>query len=321
MSGIEGMLKEAARALDAKKYSEAQASYEAVLAKQPKNMAANMGMVMVLNRTSRPKEALELLKPIWLKLQNAGGAAQNQTVKATVLAQMGMAQQQLGGFKAALNSFRMANSLTRSDELQSIIAKLSALVDAPQPIDQLIMQAQEQRLSGNAKSAEKLYQAALKLNTDSPDALHGLGLCHRALGDSAKALPYVQQAIILEPDRPDFYNDLGMLFQDRNELKKAITFHKRALSLKSDFIPAIVNLGVAYKRSGQNDQAIEAYQKVISLNPNIAEAYNNLGNLMMTEGELVEARVNFTKALELKPDYPDAKANLAHLDKLAAAAS
>lgn len=310
---INERLQKAAKAFEKQDFEKAEKHYRKALLAHPRNMGANMGLVMVLNRTQRSKEALNILKNVWEQAK-----ANNEipaTAKATVLVQTAIAQQQLGMLKESLNSFRAAYSLTPTAELQAYIQKLQGLLESPQSLESIIEQAGQKRLAGELQAAAKLYEAALKMNADSPGALHGLGMTYRQLGSPDKALPFVQQAIILAPDRHDFYNDLGMLFQDRNDLKKAITFHKRALSYKPGFVPALINLGVAYKRSGMLDEAVASYRSAIEANPNIPEAYNNLGNLLRLQGDHEGAKACLMNALKLRPNYQDAMTNLRELEQ------
>lgn len=306
------LLKDASAKLDAFDFGAAIKLYRQILTREPDNAAAAMGLAMALNRTDKPAEALPLLQKVWKALAAAGSKSSPQ-LQAAALAQIGLAQQQLGRLADALNTYRHAHRLTPSAELEARIAKLQEAVESPDPTRQLITQGRQKLAVGDIIQAIKLYQAALQLNADDPDALHGLANALRAKKDFDAALPVLQQAIILAPDRSDYYNDLGILFQERGELDKAVSFHKRCLKLTPDFVPAHINLGVAYKRLGRIDEAIAVYREAIALKPDAAAAHNNLGNLLRLQGDLAGARAELEEALRLRPDYADAKANLAAL--------
>lgn len=306
------LLKDANAKLDAFDFGAAIKLYRQILTREPNNASAAMGLAMALNRTDKPAEALPLLQKVWKALA-AAGSKSNPQLQAAALAQIGLAQQQLGRLADALTTYRHAHRLTPSAELEARIAKLQAAVESPDPTRQLIAQGRQKLAVGDIIQAIKLYQAALQLNADDPDALHGLANALRAKKDFDAALPVLQQAIILAPDRSDYYNDLGILFQERGELDKAVSFHKRCLKLTPDFVPAHINLGVAYKRLGRIDEAIAVYREAIALKPDAAAAHNNLGNLLRLQGDLAGARAELEEALRLRPDYADAKANLAAL--------
>lgn len=303
------LLKKAAKKLEDYDFGAATKLYGDALEIQPGNIAASMGLAMVYNRTEKPLDALRMLSTIWDGI-SAPKSKAAPVVMATVLAQIGLAQQQLGKWAEALQSYRKAHALIPSDELTIKIKYLQSLVEMPEPILQLIQQAVQQHRAGKLDIAAKLYHAALQLNQDHPDALHGLGMVMREKQDLNAAMALVQQAIVLEPERADFYNDLGMIFQDRGDLEKAISFHKRALKLQPEFSPAYINLGVAYKRLGQLDDAINAYQAALKLQPDMPEAHNNLGNLLRIKGDLGGACEALNRALSLRPNYLAARQNL-----------
>lgn len=309
------IIKTAATHLENFDFGAAANLYREALKLQPHNAAATMGLAMVLNRTGQPAEALKYLDLIWKSLAKTKSKAV-QTSKGAVLAQVGLAQHQLGRLADALQSYRQAHDITPSPELAGRIKQLQQALERPEPLEQLLIQAVQLQRGGKLDEAIKIFRAALQLNADHPEALHGLAMALRAKKDFNAALPILQQAIILAPERHDYYNDLGMLFQEMGELQKAVSFHNRALKLKADFTPALVNLGVAYKRLEKYDDAIAAYRKAIAQQPNMPEVHNNLGNLLRIQGDLAGAHKELQQALALKPGYTDAAQNLAAVEQL-----
>jgi tetratricopeptide (TPR) repeat protein len=307
---ITTILSEAAARLERFDFGSALQLYQQVLAAQPGNAAAAMGMAMAFNRTGKPADALELLQKIWKAVSTAKPKAGPQQ-QGSVLAQMGLAQQQLGKLGEALESFRQAARLVRSNDLDRRIKQLEPLVSSPLPVQQLIIQARQLHGQLQLQEAVKTFRAALQLQQDSAEALHGLALVLRDLKTPDEALPLLQKAIILSPERPEFFNDIGLLFQDRSDFAKAVSFHKRAVKIDPSFVFAYINLGVAHKRLGQLEDSVAAYRKALALDPHSAEAHNNLGNVLRSMGELKLAKTHLEKALTLRPGYTDAQANLA----------
>jgi tetratricopeptide (TPR) repeat protein len=311
---ISTILSEAAARLERFDFGSAVQLYQQVLAAQPGNAAAAMGMAMAFNRTGKPADALKLLQKVWKAVSTAKPKAGPQQ-QGSVLAQMGLAQQQLGKLGEALESFRQAARLVRSNDLDRRIKQLEPLVSSPLPVQQLIIQARQLHGQLQLQEAVKTFRAALQLQQDSAEALHGLALVLRDLKAPDEALPLLQKAIILAPERPEFFNDIGLLFQDRSDFAKAVSFHRRAVKIDPNFVYAYVNLGVAHKRLGQLEDSVAAYRKAIALNPHSAEAHNNLGNVLRSMGELKVAKTHLEKAMALRPGYADAQVNLAMLAK------
>lgn len=308
------LLNEAGSLLEMRDYANAADRYREAMKLQPGSAAAAMGIAMIHNRTGQPEAALQVLQNLWKAIASSK-AKRLALSKAAVLAQIGLAQQQLGRFREALQNFRQANALHPSADLDERIQQLENAVNNPNTIEQLLIRASQFQRAGQLHEATQAYHAALQINADHPAALHGLGLTRRAQKDFDGALPLIQQAIMLAPNRPDYYNDLGIVFQDRGELDKAISFHKRALNVDSTFVAAYINLGVAYKRQGKLDEAIEAYRQAITLQPNSPAAHNNLGNLLRVQGNISGARKELEEAIKLRPGYKDAIENLSELER------
>lgn len=310
---LAALLKEAGTHLTQYDLGSALQLYREAMAREPGNAAAALGMAMVLNRTNKPGEALHLLTRIWASVSRAKNKLP-PAQQATVLAQMGLAQQELGQLGAALESYRQAARLVNSEDLSRRIKQLVPLVNSPAPVQQLILHGRALMAARQVQEAARTYIGALKLQPDNADVLHELAMVLQELGAHDRALPLLQKAVILAPDRPEFFNDLGMLFQRRTDFAKAVSFHKRAIKLAPGYSFAYINLGVAHKRLGQNDEALAAYRQALKIEPHSPEAHNNLGNLLRVTGQLALAREHLDKALKLRPGYTDAQANLDAVD-------
>lgn len=306
---IAPMLGAAAAHLERFDFGSALQLYQQALVAQPGNAAAAMGMAMALNRTGKPGEALDLLQRVWKGLMTVKPKPGPQQ-QGVVLAQIGLAQQQLGKLSEALESYRQAARLVRSADLDRRIRELEPLASSSLPVQQLILQGRQLQAQRQLQEAANTYRAALQLQQDSVEALHGLALVLREVEQHDEALPLLQKAVILAPQRPDLFNDIGMLFQQRMDFAKAASFHKRAIKLDPSFVHAHVNLGVAHKRLGQMDESVAAYRKALEIDPRSPEAHNNLGNVLRAVGALKEARAHLEQAVSLRPGYADAKANL-----------
>lgn len=307
---IAALLKDAGARLEQYDFGSALQLYGQAMALEPQNAAAAMGMAMVFNRTGKPAEALALLERIWTAMVAARPKA-TAVQQAAVLAQVGLAKEQLGRLGEALETYQQAGRLVRSPDLERRVKQLEPLVGSPVPVQQLILNARRLQANGQLEEAARTFRAALQLQPDSAEVLHGLALVLRALKAPADAMPLLQKAVILAPERAEYYNDLGLLFQDRADFAKAISFHKRALKVDPMFAFAWINLGVAYKRLGRMQESEEAYRKALEVDPRLPQAHNNLGNLLRVTGRLEDARRHLRRALALQPGYRDAQENLA----------
>lgn len=307
------LLQKAGRKLDAFEFNSAAELYADVLKQQPSSAAALMGMALVYNRTGKNREALALLRKIWMAIEQSSAGDQpavNDSTKAEILAQMGLSLQILKQDEKALSLYVEADKLHPGEQLKQRITNLRNKQKTAPPIAQLLVKARALRAADKHELAAKTYQQALKLNPDNDVALHGMGDIFRQKGDLQKAMPLIQQAIIMQPAVAEYQNTLGMLFQQKGEHEKAMIFHRRAFEMEPSYAAAHCNLGVALKNLNRLEEAVAAYRKAISINPKLAEAHNNLGNLLRILGDAEGARASLTQALKLRPGYPDATRNL-----------
>ena len=294
--------------LQAGNTASALSSFQAVLKKEPGNAAALLGLGMTLNRSGNPSDALVALKRVWLGVHDLKDDVKSGT-RAEVMAQVGLAFQQLGQADNALKAFKIAQELQDSPQLRQLIALHSAPAVAG-GLEKLITQARGFAAMNRIADAISTYKVALQLKPDNDEVLHGLGDALRISGDFAGALTCVQQAIVMQPQAAAYQNTLGMIYLQQGELEKSLKALQRALRLDARYAMAYCNIGVALKRLGRVQDAAKAYQTAISLEPNMPEAHNNLGNLLSGLGQVAQAKACFTRALALRPNYPDAKRNL-----------
>src|SRR5690606_28043544 len=101
---------------------------------------AAMGMAMIYNRTKQPEKALKILQEVWKRIARSR-MKKSVAPKAAVLAQIGLARQQMGQIMEALQYFRKANAMQPSTELTERIRKLENIIEKPHTIEQLLIRA------------------------------------------------------------------------------------------------------------------------------------------------------------------------------------
>jgi predicted O-linked N-acetylglucosamine transferase (SPINDLY family) len=193
---------------------------------------------------------------------------------------------------------------------------------------------------GEHAGAAKLLQQILAQDAKHPDALHLLGLCLHAEGDSAEGLTQIRQAIDVRPldpilhthagavavalgeikmgivsyrraieldsAYPDAYNNLGVALQALGHVEEAAAILRRAVALRPDGASPLVNLGNALFALGRTGEAVEHYRRAIEISPNLAEAHNNLGNALRSLRLFTAAVESFDCALAIRPNYSEA---------------
>ena len=316
------LIHEAAIKLDAREFQEAEPIYEEALKLQKGNAAALMGLAMIYNRTSRPKEAKELLASLLTLFQPAKSQRgkklvpakkPSNQVMATLYTQLGVAHHLLGEKDKALDMYKKALMLVPSKEIEYMISSVQNPPKKLSPQQILLREANAFLKLNKIDEAQFILKKALQKYPSDAELLYLMALSFRQAKDPKKALPFLQQAIMIDPEKALYYNDLGMIFHDMQDHKKAIAFYKRAIARNPEYAIAYSNMGVAYKRLEQIPEAIEAYREAIILEPTFAAAHNNLGNLLRFTGDIEGAKRHLKKALELVPDYEDARKNLSEI--------
>jgi tetratricopeptide (TPR) repeat protein len=154
--------------------------------------------------------------------------------------------------------------------------------------------------------AASLYQKALSIWPDYPDALNNLGNICLKQGRIDEAVSYFTKAIELKRD-PDFYYNLGSAYQRKEQWDDAITWITRALALKDDLEYAHNNLGVSYLRKGLPDKAVAEFKRALEIKPDFFDAHANLG-LLYYSGykDNTQALFHLTRAITIAPNHPQA---------------
>ena len=167
---------------------------------------------------------------------------------------------------------------------------------------------------GYYEQAGDAFQAALRENPASAEALYGIGSVYLEQNKNAEARHAFERVLKLQAGYPETapnaWNNLGILATRGSHMSEAVSFFQRALELNPDHLIALNNLGNAYRDLQQWDKAREALEHAIAVGPEDAEANYNLGMVYAQTGDSPRAEQLLKKALQYRPDYPEALNNL-----------
>jgi CHAT domain-containing protein len=154
-------------------------------------------------------------------------------------------------------------------------------------------------------------------------ALSSMGLIHRALGDTRKALDCYHQALPLfraGGDRlgeAETLTNMAVAHQALGELKTALDFSNQALPLLRELgdrqgeVSTLNNIGSAYWASGDGPLALDYYNQTLPLRRELrdlageARTINNIGTVYSDMGEPHEALASYLQALTLRRQAND----------------
>jgi len=130
--------------------------------------------------------------------------------------------------------------------------------------------------------------------------LTSIGNCYRKLKSFEDGLPYFDKALTMQDD--NFYALFGMAdcYRGLRQPEKALEYWKRILSRDPTNRVILTRAGDAYKNQGEHEEAMNYYQKALEVGYDI---YAVLGMALIkkSEGKYSEALEKLTEIIEREP--------------------
>jgi tetratricopeptide (TPR) repeat protein len=268
---------------------EAEEQFRYLLAKDPRNPRAQLGMARVLMQHGNLQACLGPLE-----IARKDGRTRKEA--HALLAQI---QQQLGNHTAA-------------EEARRVVA---ALPDDPMWNDPLNDEAMElltgkenwvrraRRLSelGRDREALDLLRNTIAAYPDADDAWAQLGKTLLKLKNVPLAEAAFRKATQLRPDKHENVYLLGYALVIEGKMPEAIACYRKATEVKPDFAPAWHDLGSALAQNGDRAGAIEAYRIALRYDPNYFGGHLNLAIQLAAKNQWAEALLHAQFARMLMP--------------------
>ena len=118
----------------------------------------------------------------------------------------------------------------------------------------------------------KVYRKALFIKSDYAEAYNNMGITLQEQKKLVEAEKAFNKAIAIKPDYALAYFNMGNALKSQGKLEEAIEAFKRALAIKPDYAKALYNIGNSLKDQGKPKEAIASYKKTLSLKPDYARA-------------------------------------------------
>src|SRR5687767_7827629 len=159
----------------------------------------------------------------------------------------------------------------------------------------LFNQGQDAHEKGELKAAIDLYEKALKLLPDFPEAELQRGSAYQSLGDLSTAEAAFRKAVALREDWSLALANLGSLLVRKGKYDEARPILKRAIEVDADNTPAYVaTTTLAISTNAPDTELKELYKKIAS----IAAAAKTIPSIW-TSKAILENALNEKKAAEL----------------------
>lgn len=159
----------------------------------------------------------------------------------------------------------VANATLPTEEKESLQDFLQA--------SKLFSQANE---SNDLNEKCRLYEKALQLQPDYPEALNNWGNALSKLKQYEEAISKYQQALRLKPDFPEAMNNWGASLNDLTRCKEAVDKFEKALRINPNNYTSIFNTACSHALMTNIQEAIRFLDKWRESNPNASiEKINN----------------------------------------------
>lgn len=152
---------------------------------------------------------------------------------------------------------------------------------------------------GRAQDALTQYSEALALAPEREDAIFGMGMAYRELGDLDQAGAAFETVVKNNEDNEmkalnkrlqasHFY--LGVIFREKGEYDAAIDNFRTALGMNRSDADTLVELGKTFALKGDNEDAMSAIEIALAFVPDYREAYEALEDIAVATENDLEAR-------------------------------
>jgi tetratricopeptide (TPR) repeat protein len=185
---------------------------------------------------------------------------------AEVHHRLGMMQERLGDWGAAMESYRRAVVL--QPDLPEHHSSLGAL----------------QYKQGAYTEAVESCRRALALDPDQPQVLTQLGHALTDLSDYPAAANAFERALALKPDSAPAISGLGHFFERKGDLRSAVESYRTALKFDPEGSTGYLRLGCVQILQDNLEEATECFERVRQLTPDSAEARAFLGIIHLRQG-------------------------------------
>jgi predicted TPR repeat methyltransferase len=155
---------------------------------------------------------------------------------------------------------------------------------------------------GQMDEAEALYRRILEVESDSPDALHFLGVLTFQRGDTAEAVRLIRRALAHAPDYPDALSNLGNVLRTQGEVAEAEACYRRALALRPAHTPALLMLGAVLDSQGHRGEAFDQFLQAVDAGSNEPDLLRMVGSAFRYEGRFDDAAGIYRRWLAAHPD-------------------
>ena len=161
-------------------------------------------------------------------------------------------------------------------------------------------------------SAEREYQAVLKLEPRSMEALSGLVHLYSNARRYPEATTLLREYIAANPEDARAFAQLALLLAEQKQLDDAAKAMDKAMVLNPNGPSILKQAAYFYAQTGNYAKAEEVYRRLEQAAPNDADIHGALGEIEFHQRKFPEAVRELAAALQINPTLVPLYANLAY---------
>jgi tetratricopeptide (TPR) repeat protein len=162
-------------------------------------------------------------------------------------------------------------------------------------------------LMKTGKFSEALDAVDMALETEPYDyALDDKGYILYELGRYNESVAIFEEALSLTPDDPDAWYGKGIALLELDLYKEAMASFSQAINLDSEFSDAWVGMGECLIGMENDQAALEPLKQAITIDPDYSYAWYLQGVALINLDRKEEAVFPLRRALEIDPEYEEA---------------
>src|SRR6185436_10509247 len=177
----------------------------------------------------------------------------------------------------------------------------------------LFERGQDAHAKGDTKLAIQLYEAAIKLRPEFPEAEFQRAMILVGTDRQAEAIDGFKRAVGLRPDWTVAYSKFGIALARPGSFDRdAEPILRRAIELDAQDLQATVALASIRKRAGDYKEALKLISTATDLKSATAETWQRRA-FIEAEGDHNAALASITRAIQLEPENPSMRVDRARI--------
>jgi tetratricopeptide (TPR) repeat protein len=262
----------------------AEATARRILAADPASIAGLRALVSALFERYDYRQIADVVTPL---LKDPSRAKGREIEAASILVQLGIAQQQLARWDAAIAAYTTAKTLTPTDP----------------EIDAYLVQAH--LAARRYDRAEQIAREALARDSDQPRMVRLRAQALLKAGKPSEANALLEAGVAKQPDNREFLVGLADLYSDQKRTDDAVRLLEQARKTFGDDETLTMRMANVYEAAGRLDEAEKQLRRLMADDPLNADAMNSLGYMFADRGlRLPEAVELAQRAVKIEPANP-----------------